>query len=594
VENLRQELEKLVPESSVAVLSATLQATLSSLSQAQGQYERAQAASRAFVQKANALTTQLQQEAGQTYPFAHESGRVEQAHEAVNRLRSDYRTLLSYLRNVRETWQDYQRAQRQLERDQVVERDALTARRRAEQDLTGIKAQMETLERLARENGEDSIENLVQQLAGWQARQLDLPNELEEAHREETRAQAAMESHQESYRQALEVQGRIERMSTTHLERFRALLTAYPVEELIEISTQFTENDPPLELLTAALGRSMETGEEAYILLKGDLEKEVELTRNALSQSFVEVNSLLHEYGPHLDAQGVVRFTNAENVNAYELLSRLGDDISRQEQLLKEEEHQLFQDFLLKELANTVGTRMTDAEAWVRRMNSILEGSTFIGERYRLRWVARPHDPTRPGSHLAQYRDVLRRQSETFNTEEIEALIHAFRQEIEALRSQQTSSTVTFTEALISILDYRRWFQFEIEVVRSDGSAQHLTNKFFKKGSGAEQYIALYIPFFAALSALYESAGKGAPRLIALDEAFDKVSTENTRKLLNFLAEQHFQWIMSGPRVTGEGTALPACVKYTMFCRKEAELAAGFPSFWSSDPVIAREVQGGR
>jgi hypothetical protein len=76
-----------------------------------------------------------------------------------------------------------------------------------------------------------------------------------------------------------------------------------------------------------------------------------------------------------------------------------------------------------------------------------------------------------------------------------------------------------------------------------------------------------------------------------LDEAFEKVSIINTRKLLNFLALQNFQWIMTGPRVTGEGTELPACVKYTMFCRKDEELAAGFPSFWSNNPAIAKEVR---
>jgi uncharacterized protein YPO0396 len=335
----------------------------------------------------------------------------------------------------------------------------------------------------------------------------------------------------------------------------------------------------------------VEPTEDAYTVLKNTLMTGEATAGHKLSEAFVEVSSLLHEYGPHFDESGIIRFTNAENANAYDLLSRLGEEIRQHELLLEAKEYELFQNFLLKEMANTVGTRLTDAEAWVQRMNDILVNALFIGERYRLKWVLRPHDPTRPGSHLAQYRDVLRKQAETYNEEMVAALVHAFRQEIATLRSQQTTTSATFAEGLMSILDYRLWFQFEIDVLRQDNTSQRLTNKFFRKGSGAEQYIALYIPFFAALSALYESAGKGAPRLIALDEAFDKVSTENTRKLLNFLAEQNFQWIMSGPRVTGEGTMLPACVKYTMFCRKADELAAGFPSFWSNNPAIARELQ---
>ncbi len=211
----------------------------------------------------------------------------------------------------------------------------------------------------------------------------------------------------------------------------------------------------------------------------------------------------------------------------------------------------------------------------------VLSQTAFVGEYYHLKWVPRKQERGQTINLLAQYHEILRRQAQTFKQEEIDALVHAFRQEINALGSRPTGST-TFTEALSHILDYRTWFQFELYITRENQPPQHLTNRFFKKGSGAEQFAMLYIPFFAALSALYESAGAGAPRLIALDEAFEKVSQENTRNLLKFLVSQQFQWIMSGPRVTGEGAAIPACVKYTMFCQKEKELAAGFPSFWST------------
>jgi uncharacterized protein YPO0396 len=204
---------------------------------------------------------------------------------------------------------------------------------------------------------------------------------------------------------------------------------------------------------------------------------------------------------------------------------------------LEVRERELFQNFLLEEMADTVGRHITDAEAWVERMNAVLGQSPLVGEYYSLKWVYKQQDRDHPGNALAQYHDLLRRQAQTFKQEEIDALVYAFRQEINALRAQQQSaSDATFAEALAQIFDYRNWFQFEMYITRDDGTKLHLTNRFFKKGSGAEQYVTLYVPFFAALSALYESAGKGAPRLIALDEAFDKVSVENTRKLLKFLS----------------------------------------------------------
>jgi hypothetical protein len=588
---LRTQLDALLPESQLHTLHASLQAASGNLNQAQASYTRAKEASEALAQQSFALQAHLRKEAGDTPIFAVERGKVEQACEALNNLKSDYKTLLVYLPTLRTIWQDRREAQRQLRYDRIDENNAELVKRRDAEALTRSSAELEELQRLAQSPEAANIEEMLKQLTAWKTRQLSLPEDLKTARTDQTRAEAMRENQQNAYGEALEKQRHAEQHNSATLEQFRHILTFYPVEILADIRSNIQDSSVDTESLYRLIGEQVEPTEDAYTVLKNTLMTGEATAGHKLSEAFVEVSSLLHEYGPHFDESGIIRFTNAENANAYDLLSRLGEEIRQHELLLEAKEYELFQNFLLKEMANTVGTRLTDAEAWVQRMNDILVNALFIGERYRLKWVLRPHDPTRPGSHLAQYRDVLRKQAETYNEEMVAALVHAFRQEIATLRSQQTTTSATFAEGLMSILDYRRWFQFEIDVLRQDNTSQRLTNKFFRKGSGAEQYIALYIPFFAALSALYESAGKGAPRLIALDEAFDKVSTENTRKLLNFLAEQNFQWIMSGPRVTGEGTMLPACVKYTMFCRKADELAAGFPSFWSNNPAIARELQ---
>jgi hypothetical protein len=40
---------------------------------------------------------------------------------------------------------------------------------------------------------------------------------------------------------------------------------------------------------------------------------------------------------------------------------------------------------------------------------------------------------------------------------------------------------------------------------------------------------------------------------------------------------------MTGPRVSGEGTEIPACARYVMLHHKGSELATGFPSFWNGE-----------
>ena len=593
--DLGRELVALLPRNNIAGLGATLQAVLENLDLAQKEYSNAQIAAQDLEQQRQVLRSRLDKEAGQTLIFATDQEHVEKAREAIQNLKSDHKTLRSYITHVRETWRSYQRVQRQMVRDNSEERTATLSQQRDKSALTRIRTELTTLEQMAQETGGAQLATLQEQLTNWKVRLRKLPQELQVACSDVTRTETIMEGHRESYTNLSAEQNRLDDQYKNSLHTFRTFLSAYPVEMLLDIQKQIAESGMDPKFLQMVLRHTLEAGIEAYNALKAELEKYLTKTHSDLLNAFTEVNSLLHEYGPHFDEEDIVRFTNADETNAYGLLTRLGEEIRLQEQLLEAKEYDLFQNFLLKEMANTVGTCLTYAEAWINHMNAILADSPFMEKRYRLKWAIRPHDPQRPGSYLALYRDVLRRQAETFHQEEIEKLVAAFKQEIKSQRAQQTTDTATFTEALINILDYRRWFQFEIDMLHPDGKTiQRLTNKFLRTGSGAEQYIALYIPFFTALSALYERAGNGAPRLIALDEAFEKVSITNTRKLLNFLARQHFQWIMTGPRVTGEGSELPACVKYTMFCRKSEELAAGFPTFWSNNPAIAKEVQSGQ
>ena len=89
--------------------------------------------------------------------------------------------------------------------------------------------------------------------------------------------------------------------------------------------------------------------------------------------------------------------------------------------------------------------------------------------------------------------------------------------------------------------------------------------------------MAQYVPLFAALSALYDLAAPWAPRLLALDEAFDKASDESSQQMLRFLVSQGFQWLMTSPRLTGQGDAVPAYAEYLMVHDRASQRAHGIP-----------------
>ncbi len=590
-ENTQNRLSEIWKISEVESRSIQLRATLGTLKQAEEHYKQIRGESQAQRQHITTLKIELQKATAEVPIFASAAGMVEQAYDATGKLASEHRTLLSYLERLRTAWQEHRRAQEQFTQDKAAEWRADQAHQKAELETQRARAELETLKQLVQQTEQADIDTLLARLQELQARQKSLPEELQTTKERHAVAENTWQTNQENATNAQAVLEIAQQRRDETSQHFMTRLDAYPVELLVALKQRLAHQSA-LEVAQNVLDIPLEPQEESYLKRKTEMEAHREREQNALIKIVHEVNNLLHEYGPQYDEQGIIRFQNADQANAAELLNRLGEEIGHQKQLLEVRERELFQNFLLEEMADSIGKHITDAEDWVKRMNSVLGQTAFVGAYYHLRWTPRKQEQAQPGNQLAQYHDLLRRQVQTFKQEEIDQLVHAFRQEINALRTQtQTTNAASFGEALTHIFDYRNWFQFEIYTTGADGSSLHLTNRFFKKGSGAEQYVTLYIPFFAALSALYDSAGQGAPRLIALDEAFDKVSVENTRQLLKFLAQQQFQWIMTGPRVTGEGAEIPACVKYTMFCEKERELAAGFPSFWSTDRALLEDVR---
>ncbi len=266
-------------------------------------------------------------------------------------------------------------------------------------------------------------------------------------------------------------------------------------------------------------------------------------------------------------------------------MSLLGERIEMQRTLLEEQERQLFENFLLQEIAEAIRTHILEAEEWVQQINQVLSNLPMIGEHYSLQWKPpSEYNMTRFGSHLAQHYRLLRKPAQSLTQEENHTLMNAFRREIETVRlRQQENPDVNFMEALEQVFDYREWFHFDVYVTPvNGGQRQRLTDRIAGTRSGAEQLFALYVPLFAALGALYKSAAPGAPRLLSLDEAFDKVSIANTQRIMEFLLSQDFQWIMTGPQVSGEGTTIPASVRYLMLHEKGSPVATASPSFWSN------------
>ncbi|MHB8600810.1 MAG: TIGR02680 family protein [Ktedonobacteraceae bacterium] len=581
------QLRKFLPASGLDEIYAELAQARLTLDDARSKYQKTHLQTQEARQSCNAVIATLERESNGVAPLASELRHVQNALMGVVKLKNSAKSLQLHLSSIIHTWEDYQKANESLEKARANEANVLSMYERVRSQALQARAEVEELQRIAAFANAEELSNRLRSL---REQSESLARELEEVRatfiRADERVKGMSENLMEAEAQLLEVQ----QHRTAKQAIFGDALHAYPVEQLVPVQ-QLAANQQYVKaaLAVAKVVPAGETLRESDVALhKEQLEAEERDTYNALARAFNREQPLLLEYGPDLDDAGHVIFLNEQKSRPVELLELLGERIEMQKTLLGQEERQLFEDFLLQEIAEAIRTHILEAEEWVQQINTVLSGLPMIGEHYALQWKSLPeYDVTKLGSHLAQQYKLLRKPVPTLTAEETETLMGAFRSEIDSVRlRQQENPETNFMDALEQVFDYREWFHFDVLVTPIGGQRQRLTDKVAGTRSGAEQLFALYVPLFAALGALYRNAAPGAPRLLALDEAFDKVSVANTQRIMEFLVSQDFQWIMTGPQVSGTGSKIPACARYMMIHEKGSPVATASASFWSDSQSL--------
>ncbi|MBA2678581.1 MAG: hypothetical protein H0U76_09360 [Ktedonobacteraceae bacterium] len=224
-----------------------------------------------------------------------------------------------------------------------------------------------------------------------------------------------------------------------------------------------------------------------------------------------------------------------------------------------------------------------EAKEWVQQMNESLLTMSTVKDRYELEWQAKPRsEDIKLGTHLARQQKLFSKPPMKLSEGERELLKVAFKQEIAALQHYQGNG-MNFEQRLQAIFDYRQWFQFDVYITPNGGQRSRLTNKTLGARSGAERLFALLVPLLAAVASLYKRAQPDAPRLLALDEAFDRADADNTKELIEYPAAQDFQWIMTGPQLNISGTRVPAGIRYLMLHEKGTKVATAVPKIWKGN-----------
>ncbi|MEO6891636.1 MAG: TIGR02680 family protein [Ktedonobacteraceae bacterium] len=584
----RTRLRKFLPDSGLEQRHAELLYAQKTLSAARSRYQQAHRKTQEVRQSLNTLNIRLERECVETPAFASGKERVKEAIMAMVTLENQVRSLQRQLESSVETWKDYQNMLLALE-DARTEAERVAALcEQSRSQVLQAQAELAELQRMAELQ---NVAELSERLRTLRERSESLSLELNDAIDKQARTEERARNMAERLAEAEDNLARVRQVRVDKQTHFSDLLASYAMAQLAQAS-QLTRSGDYNGAAQKILGETLHASD--VTVRKEQLENAWHVAHNVLTRVFNQESHVLHDYGPDLDDQGRILFLKENRSSPFVLLEILAEKIGMQRDLLGREERELFEDFLLQEMAEAIRTHIFEAEEWVQQINKVLSGLPMIGEHYLLEWKpASDFDPTKLGSHLALHYKLLRKPSQTLTSQESSTLMDAFKQEINAVRVRQKEDpTLNFMEALELIFDYREWFHFDIYVTPTGGQRQRLTDRVAGTRSGAEQLFALYVPLFAALAALYKSAAPGAPRLLALDEAFDKASSANTLRIMEFLASQDFQWIMTGPRIDATGSRIPVSARYLMLHEKGSPVATASASFWSGNQTTQESQSG--
>jgi uncharacterized protein (TIGR02680 family) len=274
-----------------------------------------------------------------------------------------------------------------------------------------------------------------------------------------------------------------------------------------------------------------------------------------------------------------VTVTGAQGPQPVAVAAReVAERLTAQRDLLSEEYQQIFDAFMLRDLADKLATQIEVADDLCRRMNETLDvARSSQGVHVQLDWQPAPDldDDMRQAMHLIRTPFAKRGEGQD------EALRAALTERITAERDGHSGD---YAEVLARALDYRSWYRFTVRVkdLGPDGSPR--TRRMRQLSSGETRLIS-YVTLFAAASAFYDAVSTAADqppvRLVLLDEAFERLDEPTIARMLGLLVDLDMDWIITWPSGWGLSEKIPRMHIYDVLRPKGGSGIACTHAIWT-------------
>lgn len=181
--------------------------------------------------------------------------------------------------------------------------------------------------------------------------------------------------------------------------------------------------------------------------------------------------------------------------------------------------------------------------------------------------------------------ELLQKDAEIMRPEEAQQLSGHFRSKIEEARksANDLGNVQSFHAIMRNVLDYRQWFEFQLECQKTGEKKRELTDRVFFTFSGGEKAMSMYVPLFSAVVAKYAGARQDAPYLISLDEAFAGVDEMNIRDMFRLMVEFDFNFMINSQILWGDYDTVPALAIYQLVRPENAKYVTVIRYIWNGN-----------
>ena len=324
--------------------------------------------------------------------------------------------------------------------------------------------------------------------------------------------------------------------------------------------------------------------QEVYHQNRGFL-LDYQITLSSLFEDLNDENSFLDMSAKRIDISAKYRGTA---VKFKELLQKLCEDADALAKVLSERDRELFEDILANTISKKIRARIQASKRWVEKMNGLMESmQTSSGLRLSLRWKNKRAEKEEQLDTRALV-ELLQKDAEIMRSEEIDKISLHFRSKIEEARklAGDTGAVQSFHATMREVLDYRKWFEFQLECQKTGEKKKELTDRVFFTFSGGEKAMSMYVPLFSAVAAKYSGAREDAPKMISLDEAFAGVDEMNIRDMFRLIVEFEFNFMINSQILWGDYDTVPALAIYQLIRSENARFVSVIRYLWNGKKKV--------